>query len=111
MGRAVVTDDTCAVDTQHHMQVLQCYVMHDIIVRPLQESGVDIAVRHHACFRQTGTERHGMPFGDTHIEDAVGQFFLHDTHRAPARHRWRYTHDLLILLRQLQQRLPKHLLP
>ena len=111
MRRAVVADDTCAVDTEHHVQVLQCYVMDDIIVRPLQESGVDIAIRYHPCFREPRTERHSVTLGDADIEHAVRQLFLHDAHRAPAGHRRRDTDYLLVLLRQFQQRLAKHLLP
>ena len=111
MRSSVVAHDTCTVNTKYHMQVLQRYVMHDVIVRPLQESGVDITVRHHACLRQTGAERHRVSFGDTHIEHPFRQLFLHDTHAATRRHCRRDTHYLLVLLRQLQQGLAKHLLP
>ena len=71
VGSTVVTDDTGAVDTEHYVQVLQRHVMHDIIVRTLQERGVDIAIRYHTCFGQTCTESHGMSFGNTDVEDAV----------------------------------------
>ena len=70
--------------------------MHDIIVGTLQERGIDIAVRHHACFGETGTEGHGMSFGDADIEDAIGDLFLHNTHRTAGRHGRRDADDLLV---------------
>ena len=73
--------------------------MHDVIVGALEESGEDIAVGQHTCLRQTGTEGHSVPLGDTYVEHAVRQLFLHDTHRASGRHSWRDTYDLVVLLR------------
>ena len=52
-----------------------------------------------------------MSFGDADVIDAIGQFFLHDTHRATRRHGGRDTHDLLVASRQVQQRVTKHFLP
>ena len=72
--------------------------MYDIIVGTLEESGVDIAVRQHTCFRQTGTEGDSMSFSDTDIKDTIRHLFLHDTHRAPGRHSRGDTYNLLVAL-------------
>ena len=71
VGSAIVADDTCAVDTEHYVQVLERHVMDDIIVRPLQEGGVNVAIRNHPCFRQTCAESDRVSFGYTDIEDAI----------------------------------------
>ena len=102
MRRAVVTYYSRTVDTQYHMQVLQRHIMNDVIVRPLQERRIDIAVRQHPRFRQTGAKSHGMSFGNSHIEHSVRQLFLHDTHATAARHRRRDTHNLLVPFRQIK---------
>ena len=51
-----------------------------------------------------------MPFGDAHVEHAVGHRFLHDAHRATRRHGRRHANDVLVLSGQLEQRLPEHVL-
>ena len=51
VGGSIVTDDTCAVDTENDMQVLQRHVVDDIVVRALQEGGVDIAIGQHTRLR------------------------------------------------------------
>ena len=111
MRGAIVTDDARAVDAQHDVQVLQRHVMHDIVIGPLEEGGVDIAVGQHAGFGETGAERHRMPFGDTHVIDAFRQLFLHDAHAASAGHRRSDAYYPLVRFRHLQQRLAEHLLP
>ena len=101
VGSTVIAYDPGAVDAEDHMQVLQCYIMHDIVVRPLEEGRVDIAIGQHARFRQSGAESDGVPFGDTDVEDAVRQLFLHDAHGAPGGHSRGDADDLLVLFRQL----------
>ena len=51
-----------------------------------------------------------MTFGNAHVKHTLRHRVHHDVHRTARRHRWRHTHNLLVLLCQLQERLAKHLL-
>ena len=76
MGGAVVAHQPGAVHREHHVQLLEAYVVDDLVVAALEEGGVD---RRHGLGpleRQPGGEQHGVLLRDAHVVVAVGQRLL-----------------------------------
>ena len=76
MGGAVGADDTGAVDGEQYRQVLQCHIVHQLVVGALQEGGIN---RHHgldATAGQAGSKSNGVLLGNADIEIAFGKASL-----------------------------------
>src|ERR1700683_3686291 len=90
--------------------MLDGYVMDDLVVCPLHKGGVDITEHPHSLRGHTRTEGDRMLFTDADIECPVRHSLHHEFQRGTAGHRRRDPEDLWILLRQLDQRMPEHIL-
>ena len=86
MGRAIRAHKPRAVDGETHGQILQCDVMHQLIVAALQESGIDRAEGLEPLGGEARRESHRMLFGDAHIEAALGKGFLEEIKPGAGRH-------------------------
>ena len=53
---SVGTDNSCTIDRKHHRKLLKTYVLDDLIIGPLQKSGVDSEYRFQASCSQAGSE-------------------------------------------------------
>ena len=76
MSRAIGANDTGTVDGEQYRQVLQCHVVHQLVVGALQEGGVN---RHHGFYvatGQAGSKSNSMLLGNTDIEIAFGKASL-----------------------------------
>ena len=98
-----------AVDGEHHRKILQHHVVHDLVVRALQERGVD---RHHrlqslAC--EPRGERHAVLLGDRDVEIPLGIELLESLHLRPLAHRGRNRHQPLVALGHVAQPLSEDL--
>ncbi len=62
MGGTVVTHEACAVNREDHRQVLKAHVVDNLIVRPLEERGVDGDDRPRARRCKARCECDGMLF-------------------------------------------------
>ena len=76
MGGAVGADDTSTVDGEQYRQVLQCHVVHQLVVGALQEGGVNRHHRLNATAGQAGSKGNGMLLGNADIEIAFGKASL-----------------------------------
>jgi len=65
-------------------QVLQCHIVHNLIVATLQEGGVDGAERHEALACQARRKRHGVLLRDSHVKHAVRELVLEPARRGSA---------------------------
>ena len=84
--------------------------MYHGIESPLHERRVDITEYFESLGRHTGTEGHGMLFGNTHIECAVRHFLHHEFQGRPGRHSGGDTEYFIILFRQFDHGMTKHIL-
>mmetsp|Transcript_26641 Transcript_26641/g.74473 ORF Transcript_26641/g.74473 Transcript_26641/m.74473 type:complete len:447 (-) Transcript_26641:793-2133(-) len=88
-----------AVQREPHGQLLQRHVVDDLVVRALQEGGVDGADRDEALAGEAGGEGHGVLLGDADVERAVREVLLEPVHpRAPS-HGGVHAHHPGVLLR------------
>ena len=71
MCRAVGTDQSGAINGEYDRQVLQHYIVYELIVRALQKSRVNGDDRLHALARQSRRESHAVLFGDADVEIAL----------------------------------------
>ena len=110
MRRAILPHQSCTIQTQHHVQPHRRRIVNDVIVSPLHKRRVDVAERQQPVLRHPTRESHRMPLSNAHIKYTLRHRIHHDIHRTARRHGRRHTHNLRILLRQLQQCLSKHLL-
>ncbi len=107
--RTVGTRYPRAVHAEDDRKLLQRHVVDDRVERPLQKGGVDRDHRANPLCRQPGREGDRMPFGDSHVEEAVGVSVLEDLGAGATGHRRRDRHHLRPLGGELGERLAEHL--
>ena len=93
MSGAVVADDAGAVETEDDGEVLEGYVVDDLVVGALHEGGVDVAERLHALGGETCGEGDSVLFGDAYVESAGGHLFHHNVEGAAGGHGGRDADD------------------
>ena len=93
MGRAVRADQPGAVDREPDRQLLDRDVVHDLVVRALQERAVDRAERAQPLGRHAGGEGHRVLLGDADVEAAIGEAAGEPVEPGAGRHRRRDRHD------------------
>ena len=83
MRCTVLSYESCPVKTDYDWQVQNGSIVDDVIVSPLCKRTIDVAERLQTFFCQSGTERHGMPLGNSYVESTFGHRLHHDVHRTP----------------------------
>ena len=83
---AVRADQPGAVEGEADRQVLNCHVVHELVVAALQEGRIDRAERPVAFCRQAGGKRHRMLLGDADVEHPLGKDRLHLVQSGSVRH-------------------------
>ena len=77
MGLTIGRNKTGAVDGKHDVLLQQVHVVDDLVVRPLQEGGVDAHHRQHSLACKPGREGHRMLFRHADVKEpfrvAVGK--------------------------------------
>ena len=73
MGFAVFAHQTSTVHRKHDRELLQRRIVDNVVVPALQERRVDRHDRAHTARRQPGGERHAVSFGDSDIEEPIGE--------------------------------------
>ena len=74
------------VDGEDHRQVLQAYLLDDLIVSPLQKGRVDGHQGPEPVKSKAGRHGHGMLLRDSHVEEAPGIEFLEAVEPGTQRH-------------------------
>ena len=110
MRWAVFAHQTGAVETQHHRQFLNSYIMNYIVISPLHKRGVNIAERQHTVLCHSSGESHGMSFGYTDIECTIRHLFHHIVQGTSCRHGRSDSYNARVLLRQLNQGMSEDIL-
>jgi hypothetical protein len=106
----VLARDARAVHPEDHRQVLERDVVHDVVVSALQERRVDGDDRLDALRGEAGGEGDAMPFGDAHVEEAIGVGLLEHVRRRAIGHRGGDRDDARVGVRELDQSLAEDLL-
>ena len=68
VGRAVVPYQARPVYGQHHMQVHQADILHDLVVGPLQEGGINGRNRDHALLGKAACHGNGVLLRNANVE-------------------------------------------
>ncbi len=109
MCSTVSTNKSCTVERKHHGQVLQRYVVDQLVVRTLQESGVNRHHRLHPLTGQARCQRDGVLLGNTHVVITLGKPFVELDHPRALAHGGRDAHETIVLRGHVAQPLAKHL--
>ena len=71
MRRAVLPHEAGSVQGEDHRKVLETDVVDDLVVSPLEKSGIDGHDRLQSARGETRGERHPVLFGDPHVEEPL----------------------------------------
>ena len=93
MRGPVGAHQTGPVQRKHHRQVLQRHVVQQLVVRPLQEGGIDGHHRHQPVAGHAGRKGHGVLLGNAHVEIARGKTLLERHQPRPLAHGRRDRHQ------------------
>ena len=85
VSRSVRPHQAGAVDGEQHGKILQCHIVNQLVVRPLQKSAVDRNHRVRIFTGHAGSQRNAVLFGNTDIEIAVGKRSWNSTSPEPSR--------------------------
>ena len=105
MSWSVGTDETGAIDRKADRQALNRDVVHDLIIRALEERGINRSERLEAFGSEAAGESYRVLFGDADVERAVGKFLCEQVDAGAGRHSRRDRYDLVVLARLLDQAL------
>ena len=97
------------VEREHHRQVLQRDVVDELVVRPLQEGGVNGDDRLDAFAGHAGREGHGMLLCNADVVVPRGKALLELDHARTFAHGGRDAHQAIVLLGHVAQPLAEHL--
>lgn len=97
VGRPVVSDKAAAV--QHHSdgQVLDGHVVDDLVVSALHERRVDADKGLEALAGHSGSHRHGVLLGNSHVKGSLGKPAPENVHSGPAGHGGGNSDDAAVL--------------
>ena len=110
MGGSVLPYQSCTVETEHDVQATKRHIVDDMIVGTLSEGRVDVAERYQPLFGKSAGKGNGMTLCNSHVEGSLGHLVHHDGKAATRCHRRSDADNLVVLVRQLQQRLAKDVL-
>src|SRR5688500_5085065 len=96
MSGAVCADDTCAVQRERHVQILQTHSMYQLIEPSLQERRVDRGYRFETLARHARRERHCMLLGDADVKSAIGKLLEYSIYTGAVGHRRGQCDDPLV---------------
>src|SRR5690606_19299578 len=106
----VRTCETRTIEAKVHRKVLNTDVVYYLIVRPLHERTVYVAIGNETLHSKSGGERHSMLLSNSHIERPIGHFLHHDVKRRTRRHSGRDADNFVVLPGQLPHRMAKDIL-
>ena len=75
MSRTIGPDQASTINGEAYGQVLDRYIMYDLIIATLQKGGIDRAKRLKAFAGKTGSESHRMLLSNADIECALRKYF------------------------------------
>ena len=110
MSRTVFANQSGAVEAQNNREILNRYVVDDIIMRPLHKRRIDIAEWLQSVFCHPTGESNRMSFGDAYIKRTFGHFLHQYIHRTTARHGGSDTDNLRIGFGKLYQCISEYIL-
>ena len=96
VGLSVLANKTGPVHSENHMQFMHTNILHDLIIRALQESRIQGYNRDHPLLRKTTGHGNGVFLRNTHIKDAPGEFRLEIREACTVRHSGGYGTNSII---------------
>ncbi len=101
MRLSVRTDQSRSVHGEDDMQVLDADIVNDLIIRALQEGGINTDDRRESAHREAGRKCHRMLLCDPDIEEPVREDVVEPLESDSLLHRRRDRDNLRITRRQL----------
>ena len=86
MGSAIFTYKSRAVYAEHYGEVLQGYIVNELVVSALQKSGVNHAIRNKPSCSPTCCKGYGVLFGNTYIKHSMRKRLVHSGKSATTAH-------------------------
>ena len=110
MSRPVFAYQSGTVETKDNRQVLDSYIVDDIIISPLHERRIDVAERLQTVFCHTSGEGDGVSFGNSYIESPFRHFRHQYVHRTATGHGRGNTYNFRIGFGQFHKRISENIL-
>ena len=110
VGRTIGTCHSAAIEAEHHVQVLQGHIVHDLVIGPLHEGAVDVAEGDHPLGGHARGKGDRVLLCDAHVKSALGHRFHHQLQGATGRHGGGDTHDAFVLLGEFDDGVPEDVL-
>ena len=70
----ILTNQSCPVETENHMQILKCHIVQCLIKSPLHKRRINITERNHSFCSQSGRKRYSMLLCNTYVESPFRHF-------------------------------------
>ena len=77
VGWPISTCYARAIQTKNNVQVLNRYIVNDLVVSPLHKTGINVAEWNFSLRSHAGTEGNGMLLCDTYVKGSIGHFLQH----------------------------------
>ena len=110
MSRTVFANQSGAVEAQNNREILNRYVVDDIIMRPLHKRRIDIAEWLQSVFAIPLEKVTACPSAMPYIKRTFGHFLHQYIHRTTARHGGSDTDNLRIGFGKLYQCISEYIL-
>ena len=73
MGFPVASNKTAAVNTEHHMKILQCNIMQKHVIASLEKAGINTEYGYKSLFCHTSSHGYRTTLRDSYIEESAGK--------------------------------------
>ena len=71
MGLSIGTHQSCPIHTEHHMELLECHIVEQHVVRALQKRGINRKYGQHPLLCHAGAHGDGVTLRDAHVIEPV----------------------------------------
>ena len=110
MRCAIFANKSRTVKAENDGQILECYIVNNLVVSTLKECRIDIAINNHALCCHSCGKRNGMLLGDPDVERALRKLIHHQFKRAAGWHGRRDADDFFVASCKLQYCDPENIL-
>ena len=110
MGGAILTSDACSIHTENNRQMLNRYIMDNVIVRALKKSRVYCYYWSNIFCCNTCCKRNSMTFSNPDIKIPFRKLLCKRHQSSTFSHRCGYTNRILTIPSNFTSQMSKHIL-
>ena len=110
MRGAILASDACSIHTENDRQMLNSYIMDNVIVRTLKKTRVYCYYWSNILCCNTCCKRNTMTFSNPDIKIPFGKFFCIRHQSGTFSHRCSYTNRILTIPCNFTSQMSKHIL-